>query len=99
MDLDLVIYVAMLLASGLMLVILAAFGVGNRAINGIIGLAAVGYGGYILYEYFFTTGEFTITRFLYAYALPFVAAYQLYQGLKQRRQAAVPAPAPEMPQS
>ena len=97
MDLDLIIYVGMLLASGLMLLILAGFGIGNRVINGLIGLAAAGYGGYILYEYFLTSEEFTIRRFLFAYALPFLAAYQLYQGLKQRKQAAVPAP--ETPQS
>ena len=49
MDFDLIIYVGMLLASGLMLLILAGFGIGNRVINGLIGLAAAGYGGYILY--------------------------------------------------
>ena len=85
MDFDLIIYVGMLLASGLMLLILAGFGIGNRVINGLIGLAAAGYGGYILYEYFLTSEEFTIRRFLFAYALPFLAAYQLYQGLKQRK--------------
>jgi hypothetical protein len=109
MDFDLIIYVGVLLGSGLMLLILAGFGIGNRAINGLIGLLGVGYGGWILYEYFLTSEEFTIRRFFYAYALPFVAAYQLYQGLKQKRAqreaAANPNPnpytlqQPETPQS
>jgi hypothetical protein len=107
MDLDLIIYVAMLLASGVMLLVLAGFGIGSRVLNGLVGLAAMGYGGYILYEYFFTAGEFTIRRFIFAYILPFYAAYQLYQGLKQRRerQAAQANPNPytlpqgETPQS
>jgi hypothetical protein len=87
MDVDLIIYVAMLLASGAMLLVLAAFGIGSRAFNGLVGLAAIGYAGYMLYEYFLTSDTFTMTRFIYAYVLPFFAAYQLYKGLKQRREA------------
>lgn len=94
MDAGFFIYVGMLLASGLMLLILAGFGIGSRVINGLVGLVALGYGGYLAYQWLFTE-EFAYRRFIFAYILPFIAAYQLYQGLKQRREAAAtPAPSP-----
>ena len=111
LDWDLLGYVAVLTLSGLMLLVLFALGIGSRAINGIVGLLALGYGGYILYEYFLTSDEFTVRRFIYAYALPLVAIYQLYTGLKQRRerraaaanqlanQFTLPPAQPETPQS
>jgi hypothetical protein len=106
-DVGFLVYVAVLLASGALLLVLAGFGFGNRAINGLIGLAAVGYGGYLLYEFLFVE-VFTYRRFWYAYLLPVVAIFQLYQGLKDRRAkreaaAAGPNPytlqQPERPQS
>ncbi len=90
------IYVAALGLSGILLIVLAVMGLGNRAINGLIGLVAGGYAGYLIYEYL-TMEFFTYRRFIYAYVIPFVAIYQLYKGLKERkdeRAAAVAQPAP-----
>jgi hypothetical protein len=99
-DIGFILYVAALLASGALLLVLAGFGFGNRAINGLIGLAAAGYGVYLLYEFLFVDG-FIYRRFWYAYVLPLVAIYQLYQGLKERRaqrEAAAAGPNPYTPQ-
>jgi hypothetical protein len=94
------LYVAALGLSGIMMLVLAAVGLGNRVANGLIGLIAGGYAGYLIYE-FLTAEYFTYRRFIYAYILPFLAVYLLIKGLKDRRnekaaaaaQAAQPAPA------
>lgn len=96
---DFLIYVGALGLSGLLLIVLAIVGIGNRAINGIIGLAAAGYAAYLGYQ-FMTTDGFSYQRFIFAYILPFVAVFLLIKGLKDRKaeQAAPaqpPAPAPE----
>jgi hypothetical protein len=89
------IYVAALGISGILLLVLAAVGLGNRVINGLIGLIASGYAAYLMYE-FFTAEFFTYRRFIYAYILPFIAIYQLYKGIKDRKseKAAAAQPAP-----
>jgi hypothetical protein len=81
------VYVGLLGVSGLLLLILAIIGLGSRAVNGLIGLIAFGYSGYLVYEWL-TMEEFTYRRFLYAYIAPLIAIYQLYTGIKNRRAAA-----------
>ncbi|GIH03779.1 hypothetical protein Rhe02_18460 [Rhizocola hellebori] len=96
------IYVAALGLSGLLFIVLAILGLGNRIANGLLGLVAGGYAGYLMYE-FLTMEFFTYRRFIYAYIFPFFAVYQLYKGLKDRKneraavaaQAAQPAMAPQ----
>jgi hypothetical protein len=93
----LLVYIALLLASGVLMLVLAGMGIGNRWLNGLIGLAALGYGIYLV-TVFFTGGEFRV--FIYAFILPVVAVVQLYKGLQERKAAqAAPlaAPAPEAP--
>lgn len=92
---DFLLYVGALGLSGLLLAVLAIVGLGSRIVNGLVALIALGYSGYLLYEYF-TMDEFTYRRFIYAYILPVIAVYQLYKGLKDRKaEAAAPAAAPE----
>jgi hypothetical protein len=79
------IYVAALGLSGILLIVLAVLGLGNRVVNGLIGLIAGGYAAYLIYEYL-TMEFFTYRRFIYAYILPFLAIYQLYKGLKERKE-------------
>lgn len=74
-----------------LLVVLALLGLGSRVVNGLIGLLALGYSGYLSYEYLTMEG-FTYRRFVYAYVLPVIAIYQLYKGIKDRKAAAA-APA------
>ncbi|MFU8853077.1 hypothetical protein ACNAW0_19120 [Micromonospora sp. SL1-18] len=84
---DFLLYVGALGLSGVLLAVLAIFGLGSRIVNGLIGLIALGYSGYLLYEYL-TMEEFTYQRFVYAYILPAIAIYQLYKGIKDRKAAA-----------
>lgn len=88
---DFLLYVGVLGLSGVLLMVLTILGLGSRIVNGLIGLIALGYSGYLVYEYL-TMEVFTYTRFIYAYILPIVAVYQLYKGIKDRK-AAADAPA------
>jgi hypothetical protein len=92
---DFMLYVGVLGLSGVLLIVLAILGLGSRVVNGLVGLIALGYSGYLLYEYL-TMDEFTYRRFIYAYALPIIALYQLYKGIKDRKAAAAePAAGPD----
>jgi hypothetical protein len=84
---DFLLYVGVLALSGVLLAVLAIVGLGSRVVNGLIGLIALGYSGYLVYEYL-TMEEFTYRRFIYAYILPVIAIYQLYKGIKDRKVAA-----------
>jgi hypothetical protein len=88
---DFLLYVGALGLSGVLLAVLVILGLGNRIVNGLVGLIALGYSGYLVYEYL-TMEEFTYRRFIYAYILPLIAIYQLYKGIKDRK-AAPAAPA------
>jgi predicted benzoate:H+ symporter BenE len=83
---DFLVYVGVLGVSGALLAVLAVVGLGNRVVNALIAAVALGYTGYLLYE-FFTMEAFTYQRFFYAYVLPFIAVYQLYKGFKDRKAA------------
>ncbi|WP_117212845.1 hypothetical protein [Allorhizocola rhizosphaerae] len=85
---DFMIYVGALGLSGLLLLVLAALGIGNRAINGIIGLAAAGYAGFLLYKDFTATEPYEYQKFFFAYIMPFIALYLLVKGIMDRRKAA-----------
>jgi hypothetical protein len=87
---DFLLYVGVLGLSGVLLAVLAIVGLGNRIVNGLVGLIALGYSGYLVYEYL-TMEKFTYQRFIYAYILPIIAIYQLYKGIKDRKAAAAPA--------
>ncbi|CAM3258949.1 hypothetical protein RHDE110596_23795 [Prescottella defluvii] len=65
-------YVAMLFVSGIVVIVVALvaseLGLGRRVVNGLIGIAFLGYGIYL--AVFFDSGEYRI--FLWVFILPFV---------------------------
>ena len=95
---EFLLYVAALGLSGVLLAVLTIAGIGSRAVNGIIALIALGYAGYLIYE-FLTMEAFTYRMFIYAYALPVIAIYQLYKGLKDRKAAAAATAVPAVPEA
>lgn len=66
---------------GVVSLVLAATGFGgsNRIVNGLIGLACLGYAGYL----FFTPSE-TVWIFWYAMLIPFLALFQAIKGAVAR---------------
>lgn len=90
------LYVGALGISGLLMLIIGIVSSSNRIINLIVGAAATGYAGYLLYSYLFTAGTFEYQIFLYAYILPFIAIFMLISAIRARgKQPAEPAPSPE----
>jgi hypothetical protein len=94
------LYVGSLALSAVLLLVLAATGLGNagtgaRVVNALIGLAAGGYAGYLFFVIYLDGGEFRV--FLYAFVLPIFAIYQIFKGLKERNAAAEAAMNPIAP--
>lgn len=92
-------YVAVLGLSGVLMLVIAALGLGNtagmRVLNGVLGLAALGYAIYLISTVFINGGEYRI--FIYAFILPIIAIVNLVKGLKARNEA--PAETPGAPQA
>jgi hypothetical protein len=81
-------YVAALVISGIVLLIVAALPLGipngNRIIDAVIGVAMLGYAAYLLF--FLGDGQFTM--FFYAFIAPIFAIVQTVKARKARRVAA-----------
>jgi hypothetical protein len=79
-------YLGVLLLSGVLMLVIAGVGLGAsagaRVLNAVLGLAALGYGIYLITTVFINGGSYRI--FIYAFILPVIAIVQLVKGLKAR---------------
>ena len=87
-------YIAALVVSGLIMVVLAATGFGAsgtlvRILNGLFGVGFLGYAVYLLF--FFPGGDFPV--FFYAFILPVVMVIQAFKTRAAKPEVA-PQPAP-----
>jgi drug/metabolite transporter (DMT)-like permease len=89
---ELTIYVAALAVSGVLLLLLAGIGFGSsaatRAINAIIGLAAL---GYAVYLQFFTKDGDTVWVSFYVFILPILLLINAFRGRKSKTEASAPS--------
>jgi phosphate/sulfate permease len=85
-------YIAALGFSGLLLLVLAALpfpqSTANRVINGLIGVAMLGYGLYLFFM--FDGGEFRV--FYYVFLVPIFAVVHTVKGIKAMRAAKATQP-------
>lgn len=98
-------YVAALAVSGVILLVLAALplgaSTGSRVLNGLIGLAMLGYAFYLFF--IFEGGEVRI--FFYVFVVPVLLIVQTFKSIKEKReereqaQAQMPAQAQPQPQT
>jgi hypothetical protein len=90
-------YIAALVVSGVILLVLSATGFGAssalvRVLNGVFGLGFLGYAVYLLF--FFQGGEFPV--FYYAFILPVIMLVQAFKTRAAKPDAAAqPAPGAE----
>lgn len=79
-------YLGILLLSGVLMLILAGVGFGltggARVLNGVVGLAALAYGIYLILTVFINGGEYRII--IYAFIAPIFAIVQMVKGIKGR---------------